>query len=258
MNFNKNKLTALPNGLKELIIGDRLLKVGESIGAFWLYENNGIYNSTAEIPVNPANGRALTFDGNTLKAGDPIWKDQNGDFVVNDADKVLKGSRLPKFTAGWTNQFSYAGVDLTLQVFAAIGQKSLNQYDANRYDFINRENSNNIGSIREVNSWQISNNAKSYTIYNPWSDVIPYRIDQDLFLENASYVKLRTVSLGYDLSKTKAIKNMKADIKRIYVYVTANNLLTLSPFTGVIRNLLIIPACTMVTEWLFQEPTHLG
>ncbi|WGQ07647.1 SusC/RagA family TonB-linked outer membrane protein [Pedobacter gandavensis] len=232
MNFNKNKLTALPNGLKELIIGDRLLKVGESIGAFWLYENKGIYNNSAEIPVNPANGRALTFDGNTLKAGDPIWKDQNGDFVVNDADKVLKGSRLPKFTAGWTNQFSYAGVDLTLQFFAAIGQKALNQYDASRYDFINRENSNNIGSIREVNSWQISNNAKSYTIYNPWSDVIPYRIDQDLFLENASYVKLRTVSLGYDLTKTKAIRNMKADIKRIYVYVTANNLLTMSPFTG--------------------------
>ncbi|SHG97930.1 SusC/RagA family TonB-linked outer membrane protein [Pedobacter caeni] len=232
LSFNRNKLTALPGGLDELIIGDRKLKVGKAIDAFWLYENNGIFNSTAEIPVNPATNKPLTFDGNALKAGDPSWKDQNGDYVINDADKVLKGNRLPKITGGWSNEFNYAGFNLNIQLFAAIGQKALNQYDANRYDFINRETSNNIGSIREVNSWQTSSKVKSYPIYNPWSDVIPYRVDQDIFLENASYVKLRTVSLGYDLSKTRLFSKMKADFKRIYVYVTANNLLTITSFSG--------------------------
>lgn len=231
-NINKNKLKSLPGGLKSLIIGDNKLEVGKPIDAFWVYQNQGIYNTNAEVPVNPANNQKLSFDGLDLKAGDAKWKDQNGDYVINQDDKVLTGNRLPVFTGGWSNGFSYGNWDLNFQIFFAVGNKAINKYDASRYDFINQEFTNNINSIKEVTTWQTSSNAKSYPIYNVWSNVIPYRADQDLFLENASYAKLRALSVGYDFSKTKLFTAMKSGISRAYLYVTANNLVTVTSFSG--------------------------
>jgi TonB-linked SusC/RagA family outer membrane protein len=230
-NFNKNKLTALPNGLDELIVGDRKLKVGEPIDRFWIYENQGIYNSDADVSVNPATNMPLTFEGTTLKAGDPRWKDNNGDFVIDADDKILKGNAMPKLTGGWSNQFRYGNFDLSFNIIYAVGQKALNQSASFQYDFINREAANDINSVREIFSWQVNSDLSKYAVYNPWSSVVPYRLEQDMFLENASYAKLRSVSIGFDLTKT-SLFNAKSSIKKAYVYVTGNNLLTVTSFSG--------------------------
>jgi TonB-linked SusC/RagA family outer membrane protein len=232
LNFNRNKLTALPNGLTELVIGDRKLKVGEAIDKFFIYQNEGIYNSDSEVPVNPATNKRLTFEGTELKAGDPKWKDLNGDFVIDENDKVLKGNSMPKLTGGWSNDFHYGKFSLNVNIIFAVGQKALNQTAASQYDFINREAGNDINSIKEIFSWQVNVDASKYPIYNPWSSVVPYRVDQDLFLENASYAKLRTVSFGYDFTKAGFLTKLKSTIKRAYIYITANNLVTVTPFSG--------------------------
>lgn len=232
LNYNRNQLKALPGGLSELVIGDNKLKVGESSGSYWLYTNRGIYTTDSEVPTNPKNGQKLSFNGLTLKAGDPKWVDYDGDYNITNADKQFTGDRLPKIIGGWVNDFKYKDFELNFHLFFAIGQKAINQFDASRYDFANRESANDINSIKEVTSWQTSENLKSYPIYNVWSDVIPYRADQDLFLENASYVKLRSVTLGYDLSKAKFISNAKLGFRKAYLYVTGSNLLTITNFSG--------------------------
>lgn len=226
-NYNRNKLTALPNGLTELISGDDKLVVGKPVGSFWLYSNNGIYNTNAEVPA----GR--TFNGIPLKAGDPNWVDYNGDNRIDNKDKVLTGDRLPKFVGGWNNTLAYKNFDLNFNFIFALGQKAINQYEATRYGFINREAGNDINSVKEVSSWQVFDNEKTYPIYNPWSDVDAYRVDQDLFLENASYVKLRSVTLGYDFGKTSLFKRSGTGVRRAYLYATAMNLFTITKFTGV-------------------------
>jgi TonB-linked SusC/RagA family outer membrane protein len=230
--INKNKLTALPGGLNELVIGDRMLKVGEAIDRFWVYENKGIYQTDAAVPVNPADNQPLNYEGTIMKAGDPIWKDQNGDYTINNADKVLRGNSMPKLTGGWYNELTYGPFNLNFNFIFAVGQKGLSQQIANRFDFINKESGNNIGSIKEINSWQDQEGLDQYPVYNPWSSVVPYRLEQDLFLQNASYLKLRSVSLGYDFSKMPLLARMKVGIKRAYLYVTANNLLTITAFKG--------------------------
>lgn len=228
-NYNKNKLTALPNGLTELISGNDKLVIGKPVGSFWLYTNNGIYNTNAEVPA----GR--TFNGIPLKAGDPNWADYNGDNRVDNKDKVLSGDRLPKFIGGWNNTIAYKSFDLNFNFIFALGQKAINQYEATRYGFINREAGNDINSVKEVSSWQIFDNEKTYPIYNPWSDVDAYRTDQDLFLEDASYLKLRSVTLGYDLGKTSLFKKSGSGsaVRRAYLYATAMNLFTITKFSGV-------------------------
>jgi TonB-linked SusC/RagA family outer membrane protein len=232
VNYNRNILKALPDNLNQLVINGNKLVVGNAVDQYWLYTNQGIYNTDAEVPVNPATNKKLTFNGIPLKAGDPKWVDYNGDYNITEADKVLTGHRSPAFTGGWSNDFKYKAFDLNFNFFFAVGQKAINEFDAARYDFVNRESANDITSIKEITSWQTNSNIKSYPLYNVWSNVIPYRQDQDLFLEGASYVKLRSVTLGYDVAKGHLLKNSKAGFNRFYVYITASNLLTLTKFSG--------------------------
>lgn len=231
LNFNRNKLASLPGGLDQLVIGDRKLIVGESIDQFWLYQNDGIYKTDADVPLN-ANGGRMAFEGTALKAGDPIWKDVNGDLEINEEDKALAGHSMPKLFGGFNNEFKLGNFDLNFNIIFALGQKALNQTASAQYNFINREAANDINTVKEIYGWQVNVDTDKYPIYNPWSSVVPYRLEQSLFLENASYAKLRTVSIGYDLSKTALFKNMGSSFKRAYIYVTGNNLLTVSPFSG--------------------------
>ncbi len=232
LNLNRNTLQALPNGLDEIIIDNRKLKVGEPVDRFWILENQGIYQNANEIPVNPANNQPLAFKNIEMSAGDPRWVDQNGDFQIDNDDKVMKGNALPYLSGGWSNNFKYNGWNLDFQFFFALGHDALNSEASSQYDFINREQSNDINSIKEIYSWQQRIDISKYPIYNPWSAVVPYRIEQDLFLENASFLKLRTIVLGYELGDSPFFKKTGDNFKRVYIYATGANLLTISPFSG--------------------------
>ena len=230
-NVNRNELVKLPRGLTELVVGDRLLKVGEAIDSYWLYKNQGIYNTVSEIPTN-SSGDLLTMDGVPFAVGDANWKDQNGDNVINSKDKVLEGRSTPKFFGGFNNTLKYKGIQLDFSFICALGHSALNQRAANRYDFINNESSNSLNAVREIFQWQQDLDISKYPIYNVWSNTNPYRVDQDLFLENASYLKLNSLSLGYDLSRLDAIKSAIKSVRRAYVYVNATNLYTVTSFSG--------------------------
>lgn len=226
---NKNKLTALPGGLQSIVIGEKKLVVGKSVDAFWLYQNQGIYNSVDEVPVNPKSGIRESFNGLLLGAGDPNWKDLNHDYDINEDDKTLMGHSLPTLTGGFGNDFRYHHFSLNFQFFFAIGQKLLNRQVANHFDFINSEGSLDLSTVKEITYWQKTFNPADYPIYNPWSNVIAYRHDQDLFLDDASFVKLRSLTLGYEFGNGKSGLRSKG-IKKATLYLSANNLLTISPF----------------------------
>lgn len=232
-NVNRNELLALPNGLNSVLIDGRRLEVGESIDRFWLFQNVGIFDSESQIPVHPQTGRRLNFEGVDFNVGDARWVDTNNDYVINDEDRVLTGRAMPLLTGGWNNTVSYKGLDLSFQFYFAVGHHALNQRAASRYDFINIESKNQVEGIREIFHWQQDVDITRYPLYNPWSSVDPYRVEQDLFLENASYLKLRNVTLGYDFARLQSIQNSFKTIRRAYVYLSGNNLLTVTKFSGV-------------------------
>jgi TonB-linked SusC/RagA family outer membrane protein len=231
--WNKNKLTKLPYGLNEIRFGDMKLKIGEPIDAFWVYENTGIINTPADAPVftTPLGAQEpVTFGGTmTFAPGDPIWKDNDNNGIIDENDKVLKGHSMPVYTGGFGSALNYRGFTLDFQFFYALGQQLLNQATANKLDFINTENSNNISAIKEITFWQKTFDYKDYPMYNPWSGVMPYRLDQDLFLKNADFMKLRYLTIGYDLSARGYLKRMK--FSKALLYVTGNNLFTISSFS---------------------------
>lgn len=228
-NYNKNQLKALPGGLDELVIGTQKLMVGQLVDAFWLLRNKGGFATDADVPVNPQTGQPLNFQGVALKAGDPRWADANGDFVINDADKRLTGHYLPKATGGIANTLSYKAFALDVHLYFALGHQALNRYAASRLDFINTEVNNNINSVKEITFWEKKMDLTSFPVYNPWSTVVAYRPDQDLFLDDASFVKLRSLTLRYDLLKN-ASKKKSRFLRGFSVYATATNLFTITSF----------------------------
>ena len=102
------------------------------------------------------------------------------------------------------------------------------------------ENTPSLESLREIFFWQNTNDKNDYPLYNQMSGLTPYRAEQDLFLERLSYLKLRSLTLGYTLplrQKTYKGGGKKKEVGKrklndIYFYVTGNNLFTLTGFSG--------------------------
>lgn len=232
LNYNKNTLLALPDGRDELVVanGSKLLRVGHAIDQYWVLENDGIYNRDGEIPVS-AEGKRLNYKGIALQAGDPRWKDRNGDYIIDDKDKVLKGHVLPVLSGGFNSDFYWRGFSLGFSFYYTLGRKVMNAEVADRFDFINKEGKIDMSAVKEITFWSKVGNYDKYPLYNPWSTVDAYRIDQDLFLENGSFLKLRNLSLQYDLTTAKWW-NKKGKINGLAIYATATNLFTITPYTG--------------------------
>lgn len=228
MNYNQNTLEKLPEGLDEVIVNDRKLVVGKPIDAFWLLQNNGIYANDVSIPS--IDGEPMTVEGMPIKSGDPIWVDVNHDNIIDNNDRVLTGNVMPKFIGGLTNRFSLHRFDLSFNMFFALGHNALNVRDYQRYDFRTLDYQNNLSSLKEITFWQKGKNQKDdYPIYNPMSEVHPYRLMQDLFLESLSYLKLRNVTIGYTLPlKSTSYRSLES----IYFYLSMNNLFTITNFSG--------------------------
>ncbi|KGE15677.1 SusC/RagA family TonB-linked outer membrane protein [Sphingobacterium deserti] len=229
--YNNNKLTALPGDLQEIILGERKLIVGERIDRFWLLNNEGIFLQDADVPKHPQDGRPLTYNGGTnFRSGDPIWEDVNGDYNIDDQDRRLMGNIMPKYMGGFYNQFTYGRTDLSFQLYFHLGRQIINAGAAKFFDFVNTDEARDMDAVRDITYWEKNFDDQAYPLYNPWSAVAPYQAEQNLFLEDGSFIKLRSLSLGYDL--TDVINGSKQTFSRFYAYITGNNLLTFSKYSG--------------------------
>lgn len=227
---NQNKLLALPEGLQDLTIDNHRFLVGKPTDRYWVLENQGIYNSDAEVPVNPATGKKQSYLGVALQAGDPKWKDQNGDYNIDNGDRIMTGRLSPAVTGGFSNTFRYRALELNLLLNYAFGRHVINEVLANRFDFANREGVDDPKGIKEISYWtKIPGDYSKIPLYNPWSAVYAYQPEQTLFLENASYVKLRSVTLTYNFQPPWL---KKAGVELLRIYATGNNLLTWTKYKG--------------------------
>lgn len=229
--YNTNKLTALPQGLEEIVIGSKKLRVGQRIDHFWLLRNEGIYLNDADVPVDPVQQAKMRYNnGTSFTAGDPRWSDLNQDYNIDNQDRELRGNSIPKYIGGLFNQFTYRGFDLSFQLYFNLGRNILHEKAAKFYDFVNTDESVKMNAVRDITFWEKSIDEQKYPLYNPWSAVSPYQVEQDLFLESGSFLKLRSLSLGYDLASFA--NKRKKIFDKLYVYVSGSNLFTVTSYSG--------------------------
>lgn len=225
---NRNKIRSLgdepqrlygANTMQALITRDNfiILKPGEEIGKFFLYEFDGIWQSQEEI-----NGSAFTTTyKNSLKPGYARYKDLNGDGTINVNDKkIYEGSAYPKFVFGFTNTFSYKGFELNVFLQGQQGNQLLN---LNKYWMEYPVESNKSADV--VNRWK--GPGTSNTLPGAGYET-SRQLAQD-FLEDGSYLRLKSLSLGYQLP---ARWLQSAPVRSLRLYATATNLLTLTRYTG--------------------------
>ncbi|MFD1188683.1 SusC/RagA family TonB-linked outer membrane protein, partial [Pontibacter rugosus] len=198
--------------------------VGEAIGAFYLLEQEGIYQSDAEVPEK------LFAKG--IRAGDVKFRDINGDGdITTGADRTFVGSAVPDYFGGITNNFSYKGIDLSIFFQYSVGNEIYamwKEQDA-AGNLGAGANNNAIAKEEAEDRWTGpgTSNSVPRAIYGAAGTFNAQRSSR--FLEDGSYLRLKTLNLGYSLPSTVIDK---VGLRKVRVYATAQNLLTFTKYSG--------------------------
>jgi TonB-linked SusC/RagA family outer membrane protein len=218
--YIKNEILELGYGRKEFTEWNTKSKVGEPIGEWYLIKTDGLFRTQEEVTAH-TNSEGRVIQPNA-RPGDVRFIDFNDDGVITDADRQHSGSTIPKFQLGMNLGFDYKNFDLQFQLGGAFGHKSFNgpRSAFDRFD----DNSNYRASY---DPWTPDNpNAKDpRPIY---ADSRNVRGDQDRWLENGSYLKVKQIALGYNLPKS-ILGSTFSDIR---IYVNAQNMITFTSYTG--------------------------
>lgn len=221
---NKTKLLRLPEGRTDMILGNRRFVVGKPVDKYWLLINDGMYETDADVP------KGRTYQGLPMKAGDPAWRDISGDNNIDDNDRVVSGTHNPAVQGGWANNLRYRNFELNMLFSYAFGRQLLNKELADRFDFVNHEGVDDVAGVKEFTYWtKPQGDLDGMHRYNPWSPVHAFQPEQTLFLEKASFVKLRSLSLTYNFAGAWMEKK---GVKQLRVFVTGNNLFTITNYSG--------------------------
>ena len=218
--FNRNKVLSTNQNGDRILSGNmdgratNVTIVGKPIGQFYGFILDGVY-SQADID-NPA---VPKYNGAT--AGYPKYRDLNGDGIVSEIlDYTDLGSPHPDFIYGMTNRWRYKNFDLALNLNGQVGGYIMNGM---RQTIDNLQGFFNIGK-EWVNRWRSDENPGD-GIHALGPNAV-HRVSDKLWLEKASYLRITNITLGYQLPvKPQFVKSIRA-------YVTVQNLLTLTDYTG--------------------------
>ncbi|MEO8569571.1 MAG: TonB-dependent receptor [Ginsengibacter sp.] len=202
------------------IVGDVYrTEAGHPLSAFYGYVFNGIYQNQNEIntylhgTTNPAD-----------KPGDIKFKDLNNDGVINDKDRTFIGNPIPRLSYGLNLSAGYKDFDLSILFQGVEGvdkyndSKQITDYDSRPFNH----------STRVLGSWHgegTSNTIPRTTFNDNGSSK-----KSSVFVEDASYMRLKNVEIGYNL---KSVLSLSAvGIQDVRLYISGQNLFTITKYTG--------------------------
>lgn len=225
--------------------------VGQPIGQFWGYKVIGRFDEPTDFYYKDADGNVKQVaipEGNTIAKnstwiGDYIYEDRNGDGVINNEDCTYIGNPEPKFTYGIGNTFSYKGFDLTIFFSGSYGNKALN---LTRYRIEDPRSNGNIlkSSLNYAQIGLIDPNGpdddyRNLHVVNGSATTLPalqesdannnFTRISDMLVEDASYIRLQNISIGYTFPK-KWINKIFLNNARIYANI--QNVYTWSKYKG--------------------------
>jgi len=228
MGFNiakyRNKITQIPNGSMTTSYGGAtvLTQVGLPANVFYGYKTNGVYTSDNEAAASGI--KEAQPSGNLLspKGGDVRFIDINHDGIIDGKDATVIGNPNPDFTGAITSTVSYKRISLsTLFTFS----KGNQIYNFDRQQLENESSFNNQ-TLDVLNRWRVNGQVTDVPKAT-FGDPIGNSRFSDRWIEDGSYLRLRTISLVYNVP-VKA----KGALKSIKIYATGNNLFTLTKYLG--------------------------
>ena len=237
--------------------------VGHSVSEYYGYRVAGRINTAADFLRDNGDGtstviaatpnyRVGTVVSNSSAAalktsiGDLLFKDLNGDGIINDDDKTFLGNGLPAYTFGWNNTFTYKQWGLSIFLYGSVGNKVFHWM--RRYmdepSKVNSKATNKFLHTNDFARWAYydgnSGNDNVWNVYvAPGANDSETRIDNlhgnynsrisDRYVEDASYLRLKNITLTYSFPK-KLIKRFYLENLRLSANV--QNVYTLTHYTG--------------------------
>ena len=195
-------------------------QVGQSYNSFYGFKTNGIFQNEEEVTAY-ANSAGVVIQPNA-RPGDFKWVDTDGDGSITDADKQFLGSNIPKYTYGLTLNLDYKGFDFMAFAQGAAGSKifqGLRRLDVGNANYQTEALGRWVGEGTSNDYPRLTNNDTNGNFGKM----------SDFYLENGDYLRLKLVQLGYSLPIDAA---SKIGASKIRLYLTGENLLTLTKYTG--------------------------
>jgi len=213
----KNKVLALHENVPRIIGEVSRVEIGHPLDAYYGYKMEGIYQNAAEVK---AHQHGVTNP--MSKPGDIRFQDLNGDGVINDADRTFIGNPIPKWSYGFFAGVDYKGFDLN--IFFQ-GVKDVDRYnDGMRIvDFDTRPFNY---TTRMLGAW--NGEGTSNTLPRVAFEDTGVSKFSSLYIEDASYLRLKNVELGYSFGKYLN----KWGLNNARIYLSAQNLYTWTKYTG--------------------------
>jgi TonB-linked SusC/RagA family outer membrane protein len=228
ISINRNEVTNLANNNTDILFSGSLLRVGEPVGTFYGYIFDGIFQSDEEAAKSAVlKGQEPTSSNpaSRAKAGDRKYRDINADGVIDEKDRTIIGSAQPDFTWGFNNTLSFKNIDLSFFFQGSQGNEMAN---LNSFDLLNFNGQANVLKEGGLNRWTPQNHSNKYP-----RALSAGSLDQGVFssaiVEDASYIRLRNVTLSYNLP-AKLIK--KSKLNSVRIYASATNLWTKTDYSG--------------------------
>jgi TonB-linked outer membrane protein, SusC/RagA family len=230
--FNKNKVVDIPTTDNLMQAGNGgfgqngilVFKKGEPAGSFYGFKTDGLFQNVGQVNTythQNTDGTTSLIQPNA-QPGDVKFVDQNGDGKLDDKDRVILGSPIPDFTGGVNLKLEFKGFDLGAFMYVSLGNKI---WDATRRYDINYTNFRS----EALNRWIGEGSSNSYPRVTLNDANGNWSTPSDLFVKDASYMRLRTLTLGYTIPAklTQFIK-----VQKLRVYISGENLLTLTKYKG--------------------------
>lgn len=227
--FTKGKVLKLNGSIDQFIDnGGRnanfLVKIGEKVGNMYGYVVDGIYNTTEEYYNSPEN-QVLSANVGFRKFKDISGPDGKPDGIVDDFDRTILGNGNPKFFGGFNNEFRYSNFDFSFLFTYSYGNSIINMnkslytraglWQSGLEDYYLHHFTNQ--------NPQVNANAWSGAYDNEWDQTTSYLV------EDGSYLRLKNIMLGYTLPVHKFNKSF---VKSLRIYLSGQNLLTFTKYTG--------------------------
>ncbi len=210
-------------------------QVGGEVGAFYGFKSAGIFQTKEEITALNATaaskyGAGKFYQVSTTAPGDRKFVDVNGDGQITDDDRVIIGSPIPKFFGGLNFDGSYKQFDFSLFWYASVGNQILNYAKRNLQSLATNGGVGveNVSEDFYQNRWTPENPSTTYARAVRSDNNGNTRVS-DVYVEDGSFLRLRNLQIGYTLPTEFS---RKLTLSRIRFYVSGQNLLTFTKYSG--------------------------
>ena len=212
---NKEQIVELFQG-KVDDIGSRWF-IGHPIDVYYDYKKAGIWQNT---PEDLAEMKKFNDKGGNFTPGSIKIEDTDGDYRITEKDLQILGSKRPTFIASVMNNLEYRSFDLSFFLYASVGGLLRNQIEY-------MEKPGRSNSVK-VNYWTPANPSNEYPRPTAAFETLNYI--STLSYDNATFLRVRNITLGYTLNKGFT---QKAGINKLRFYLSANNPLIFTKFRGI-------------------------